>query len=163
MALLLYVYWSQWITSTRFIRWTLILLSINAQLQVLALITVPELGTVSPPSVPNWLISPLKPRAQLCMEVTSDCDNHQSRVKVVVRIRVSKVWGRQCSGYGIKFWCSNLAWDNLITLLVWVDKENSIEFPFICCTLLIHILYLHLFVKSCMSPLSHSLSCPLIS
>ena len=26
--------------------------------------------------------------------------------------------------------CSNLVWDDLITLLVWVDKENSIEFSF---------------------------------
>jgi len=35
---------------------------------------------------------------------------------------------------------SDLGWNNLITLLVWVDKENSIEFPFNCCILLIHIL-----------------------
>ena len=59
--------------------------------------------------------------------------------------------------------CSDLAWDDLIALLVWVDKENSIEFSFVCYTLLIHILYLPLFIKSHMSPLSHPLLCPLIS
>ena len=97
VALLLCVYWSQWTTSTRFIRRILLLLSINTQLQVLVLIMVPELGTVSPPSVPNWLISLLKPRAQLCMEVASDCDDHWPRVDLYIRVRVSKVQGRQCS------------------------------------------------------------------
>ena len=44
--------------------------------------------------------------------------------------------------------CSDLAWGNLITLLVWVDKENSIEFSFDYSTLLIHILCLLLFINS---------------
>jgi len=39
------------------------------------------------------LTSPLKPRAWLCMEVTSDCSDHWSRVKIVVRVRMSKVQG----------------------------------------------------------------------
>jgi len=29
---------------------------------------------------------------------------------------------------GIEFWYNNLAWDDLDTLLVWVDKENLMEF-----------------------------------
>jgi len=37
------------------------------------------------------------------MEVTSDHDDHQSRVEAIVRIRVSKVQGGQCSGYVIEF------------------------------------------------------------
>ena len=44
--------------------------------------TIPELGTVSPPAVPNWLQSPLKPRAWLCMEVASNHDNYQLRVNL---------------------------------------------------------------------------------
>ena len=28
----------------------------------------------------------------------------------------------------IKFWCKDLDWDVLELFLVWVDKENSIEF-----------------------------------
>jgi len=53
----------------------------------------------------------------------------------------------------------NLDYDTLELLLVQVDKKNSIEFPFDCCTLLIHILYLLLFIKSHTSFLSHSLLC----
>jgi len=90
------------------------------------------------------------------MEVASDCDDHQPRVDLYEskseqgpRQTVLKKWL-------IEFWCSDLARDDLITLLVRVDKENSIEFPFVCCTLFIHILYLSLFIKSHMSPLSHS-------
>jgi len=48
----------------------------------------------------------------------------------------------------IQLWCSNLAWDDLIALLVWVDKENSIEFSFDYGTLLIHLLCLFLFINS---------------
>ena len=40
---------------------------------------------------------------------------------------------------GIEFWCKALDYDNLGLLLVWVDKENLIEFLFVCYTLLIHI------------------------
>ena len=32
--------------------------------------------------------------------------------------------------YLYKYYYSDLAWDDLDTLLIWVDKENSIEFPF---------------------------------
>jgi len=40
---------------------------------------------------------------------------------------------------GIEFWYKALGCDNLGLLLVWVDKENSIEFSFICYTLLIYV------------------------
>ena len=46
----------------------------------------------------------------------------------------------------------------LITL-VWVNKKNLIEFPFDYCTLLIHILYLLLFIKFYTSLLSYFLLC----
>jgi len=49
---------------------------------------------------------------------------------------------------GIKFWYKNLDWDILELLLVWVDKENLIEFSFDYSTLLIHILCLLLFMNS---------------
>jgi len=55
-------------------------------------------------------------------------------------------------------WYKNLNYSTLELLLVQVDKENSIEFPFNCYILLIHILYLLLFIKSYTSLLSHSLS-----
>ena len=58
----------------------------------------------------------------------------------------------------IKFWYKNLDYNILELLLVWVDKKNLIEFLFNCYTLLIYNLYLLLFIKSCASPLSHSLS-----
>jgi len=80
-----------------------------------------------------------------------------------MRVRVSKIQGRQCSRSGIEFWCKDLGRDTLELLLVQVDKENLIEFLFICCILLIHILYLSLFIKFRVSPLSHPLLCPLIS
>jgi len=41
--------------------------------------------------------------------------------------------------------CSNLAWDNLATLQVWVDKENSIELSFI------HVYYLYNYYMVCAS------------
>jgi len=41
---------------------------------------IPELGTVSPPAVPNWLQSPLKPRAWLYMEVVTDRGDQRPRV-----------------------------------------------------------------------------------
>ena len=56
--------------------------------------TIPELSTVFSLIVPNWLPSPLKPRVWLCMEVTSDCDNYQLRVKKAIRVKMSKVQGR---------------------------------------------------------------------
>jgi len=52
------------------------------------------------------------------MEVTSDHDDHQLRVKIVMRIRMSKVQGGQCSGYGIEFWYKDLDSDVLEPLLV---------------------------------------------
>jgi len=41
---------------------------------------IPEFGTILPLSIPNWLTSPLKPRAQLYMEVASDHNEYQPRV-----------------------------------------------------------------------------------
>ena len=41
---------------------------------------------------------------------------------------MNKVQDKWCFRCEIKFWCSDLAWDDLITLQVWVDKENSMEF-----------------------------------
>ena len=38
---------------------------------------IPRYGTVSPPAVPSWLQSPLKPRAWLYMEVVTDCNDCQ--------------------------------------------------------------------------------------
>ena len=49
------------------------------------------------------LVITLKPRAQLCMEITSDRGDYWSRVEMVIRVRMSKVQGRQCSRCGIKF------------------------------------------------------------
>jgi len=53
--------------------------------------------------------------------------------------------------------CKNLDCDILELLLVWVDKENSIEFSFDYYILLIHTLYLLIFIKSYASSLSYSL------
>jgi len=69
------------------------------------------------------------------------------------------LWSSLLTGCLISPWIyKNLDWDILELLLVWVDKENLIEFPFDCYTLLIHILYLLLFIKSHISLLSHSFS-----
>jgi len=62
---------------------------------------------------------------------------------------MSKVQGRQCSRHGIEFWCSDLAWDDLITLQVWVDKKNLIKFP------LFSIYYLYNYYMVCALP-SHT-------
>jgi len=37
------------------------------------------------------------------MEVTSDYGDYQLRVDEIMRVKISKVQGRQYSGYGIKF------------------------------------------------------------
>ena len=107
------------------------------------------LSTVLPLSIPNWLTSPLKPRAQLCIEVTSDHDDYQLRVKKIMRVKMSKVQNGWCSRYGIEFQYNDLAWDDLITLQVWVDKKNSMEF------LLDSIYYLYNYYMVCV-PLSHT-------
>ena len=64
---------------------------------------------------------------QLCIEMTSNHDNYQSRVKKIMRVKMSKVQDRQYSRCGIEFWYSNL--DNLIILQVQVDKKNLMESP----------------------------------
>ena len=53
--------------------------------------------------------------------------------------------------------CKNLGQDILELLLVQVNKENSMEFLFDFGILLIHILCLLLFTKSCASFLGHSI------
>jgi len=40
---------------------------------------------------------------------------------------MSKIQGRKYSRYEIKFWYSDLVWDDLITLQVQVDKKNLIK------------------------------------
>jgi len=47
--------------------------------------------------------------------------------------------------------CSNLAWDDLITLQVQVDKENSMEFPLDS----IHYLYNYYIVCALLSHTHH--------
>ena len=80
------------------------ILSTNTQLQVLALITMPELSTVSLPSVPNWLISPLKPRAQLCYSGPELCHPGTKKDK-----RISWQGSVMSSASKeIKFWYKNL-------------------------------------------------------
>ena len=64
-----------------------------------------------------------------------------------MRVRVSKVQGGQCSRSGIEFWCKDLGRDALELLLVRVDKKNLIEFPFVFCTVLIHIFVFTLIYK----------------
>jgi len=51
------------------------ILSSTTQLQGQVSNAIPELGTVSPPAVPNWLQSPLKARTHLYMEVVTDRDD----------------------------------------------------------------------------------------
>jgi len=41
---------------------------------------IPEYNTTLPPTVPNWQWSSLKPRAQLCMKVITDCDDQWPKV-----------------------------------------------------------------------------------
>jgi len=66
---------------------------------------------------------------------------------IYMRVRVSKVQGGHCSRSRIKFWCKDLGRDALELLLVRVDKENSIEFPFVFCTVLIYIFVFTLIYK----------------
>jgi len=116
--------------------------------------TIPELGTVLLLIVPNWLSSPLKPKAWLCHSGPELCHpgtKENERVSWQGSVMSS-------ANKEIKFWCKNLDWDTLEPLLVQVDKENSIEFSFDYCILLIHILYLLLFIKSHASLLSYSFS-----
>jgi len=51
---------------------------------------IPEFGTTLPLSIPNWLTSSLKPRAQLYMEVAGDHNDHWPRVD----FRWDKRWAR---------------------------------------------------------------------
>jgi len=90
--------------STRFIQWKYNLLNtIYLSGQVLSMIS--GFGTTPLPIVPNWLSSPLKPRAQLCMEVTSDHDDHQSRIDQWWDKRLDKVQGKQSLKISIEFFC----------------------------------------------------------
>ena len=55
--------------------------------------------------------------------------------------------------------CSDLAWDDLITLQVQVDKKNSIEFPFDS----VHYLYNYYMVCALLFHTYHvTLSCDMI-
>jgi len=112
---------------------------------------IPELGTVSPPAVPNWLQSPLKPRAQLCMEVVTDCgdqrprvDYDKSKIEQDPRWIVLRVWNR------VLVSASKVRWLELsqLSLCSEFDKENSMEF------LLNSLLLIH-FTTMTMCLLSH--------
>ena len=137
---------SQWSRSTRFI--------LRKEIQVLrgqVSNTIPELGTVSPPAVPNWLQSPLKPRARLCMEVVTDCGDQrlrvgydESKIEQDPRWIVLRVWNR------VLVSVSKVQWLELsqLSLCSEFDKENSMEFS------LISLLFIH-FTTVAMRLLSH--------
>jgi len=118
---------------------TSILLS-TTQLQGQVSNAIPELGTVSPPVVPNWLQSPLKPRARLCMEVVTDRGDQRprvnydkSKIEQDPRWIVLRVWNR------VLVSASKVQWPKLsqLSLCSEFDKENSMEFSLIS-LLLIH-------------------------
>ena len=84
-----------------------------------------------PPAVPNWLQSPLKPRARLCMEVVTDhgdqqprVDYDESKIEQDLRWIVLRVWNR------VLVSASKVWWPELsqLSLCLEFDKENSIEF-----------------------------------
>jgi len=92
---------------------------------------IPELGTVSPLAVPNWLQSPLKPRAWLCMKVVTDrgdqrprVDYDESKIEQDPRWIVLRVWNR------VLVSASKVQWPELsqLSLCSEFDKENSIGF-----------------------------------
>jgi len=86
---------------------------------------------VSPPAVPNWLQSPLKPRARLYMEVASSHNDHQPRVDLWWDKRLSKVQGGRCSevisSSSVRLANSKAGIKPTAPLSAF-DKENSIEF-----------------------------------
>ena len=53
----------------------------------------------------------------LYMKVTSDCNDYWSMVEKIIKVKMSKVQDKWCSRCRIEFWYSDLAWDNLITLI----------------------------------------------
>ena len=121
--------------STRFIprKWTSTLLN-TAWLWGQVSVVIPKLGTTLPPAVPNWLQSPLKPRAQLCMEVVTDrgdqrprVDYDESKIEQDPRWIVLRVWNR------VLVSASKVRWPELsqLSLCSEFDKENSMEFSLI--------------------------------
>ena len=92
---------------------------------------IPELGTVSPPAVPNWLQSPLKPRARLYMEVASSRGDYRPRVDLWWDKRLSKVQGGRCSevksSSNVRLANSKAGIKPTAPLSAF-DKENLIEF-----------------------------------
>jgi len=130
---------------------TSILLS-TTQLQGQVSNAIPKLGTVSPPAVPNWLQSPLKPRARLCMEVVTDrgdqrprVDYDESKIEQDSRWIVLRVWNR------VLVSASKVWWPELsqLSLCSEFDKENLMEFS------LISLLLIY-FTTVAMHLLSHS-------
>ena len=90
---------------------------------------IPELGTVSPLAVPNWLQSPLKPRAWLCMKVVTDrgdqrprVDYDESKIEQDPRWIVLRVWNR------VLVSASKVQWPELsqLSLCSEFDKENKV-------------------------------------
>ena len=67
--------------STRFILWSNISKLLNTtSLQGQVSVVISKLGTTLLSTVPNWQWSPLKPRAQLYIEVVTDHDDQWLRV-----------------------------------------------------------------------------------
>jgi len=125
-------------------------------------VAIPKLGTTLPPAVPNWLQSPLKPRAQLYMEVASSRDDHRPRVDLWWDKRLSKVQGGRCSevesSSNIRLANSKAGIKPTASLSAF-DKENSIEFPldflhylynyYMVCALFSHTYHVTHHVTSC--------------
>jgi len=106
---------------------------------------------MSPPAVPNWLQSPLKPRARLCMEVVTDRGDQRPRVD----LNEIREWARSKADSALK-WnrvlvsASKVQWPELsqLSLCSEFNKENSMEFS------LISLLLIH-FTTVAMHLLSH--------
>jgi len=60
---------------------------------------------------------------------------------------MSKVQDGQCPRSGIEFWYKDFSHDNLISLLIWVDKENLMEFLLFS----VHYLYNYYMVYALLS------------
>ena len=136
--------------SMRFILRKSILLN-TAWLRGQVSVAIPKLGITLPPAVPNWLQSPLKPRARLYMEVVTDRGDQQPRVDW----NEIREWARSKVDSALK-WnrvlvsASKVQWLELsqLSLCSEFDKENLIEFS------LISLLLIH-FTTMAMCLLSH--------
>ena len=110
-----------------------------------------QLGTVSLPAVPNWLQSPLKPRAQLCMEVVTNHGDQRPRIDKMrirwARSKADSVCDVELSS-NVRLANSKARIKPTAPLLAF-DKENSMEF------LLDFLYYLYNYYMVC-ALLSHT-------